>query len=199
MILIHLEQKNNITTLCHNFFNEIALDDKVAAIAIDSTGLKRFGRDEWHQEKHKVSAKRSWRKLHIAVDQDHYIQSSLLTDRFVTDEGALDSLLDQVNTDAENVSLDGAYDSNNIYQKLSDKFENANIVIPPDKNSVISDSSHPVRTAHLTTIKNHGECIGRESTTMGKEIIVNYPFSVTNVYWVIKCMVEKCAVKNRSR
>jgi len=42
----------------------------VAAIAIDSTGLKRFGRDEWHQEKHKVSAKRSWRKLHVAVDEN---------------------------------------------------------------------------------------------------------------------------------
>jgi hypothetical protein len=57
-------------------------DDDLAAIAIDSTGLKRFGRDEWHQEKHKVSAKRSWRKLHIAVDGGHYIVGSTLTDRF---------------------------------------------------------------------------------------------------------------------
>ncbi len=38
------------------------IDESIAVIAIDSTGLKRFGRDEWHQEKHKVSAKRSWRK-----------------------------------------------------------------------------------------------------------------------------------------
>ncbi|MCD8500101.1 MAG: IS5 family transposase [Gammaproteobacteria bacterium] len=43
-------------------------DEAVVALAIDSTGLKRFGRDEWHQEKHKVAAKRSWCKLHIAVD-----------------------------------------------------------------------------------------------------------------------------------
>ena len=28
-------------------------DETVTAIAIDSTGLKRFGRDEWHQKKHK--------------------------------------------------------------------------------------------------------------------------------------------------
>jgi len=34
-------------------------DDSVSAIAIDSSGLKRFGRDEWHEEKYKVSAKRS--------------------------------------------------------------------------------------------------------------------------------------------
>ena len=39
-------------------------NDNISTIAIDSTGLKRFGRDERHQEKHKVSAKRSWRKLH---------------------------------------------------------------------------------------------------------------------------------------
>jgi len=51
-------------------------DDAVVAIAIDSTGLKRFGRDEWHQEKHNVSAKRSWRKLHIAVDDQHIIHSA---------------------------------------------------------------------------------------------------------------------------
>jgi hypothetical protein len=36
------------------------VDETVAGIAIDSSGLKRFGRDEWHQEKHKISAKRSW-------------------------------------------------------------------------------------------------------------------------------------------
>jgi len=56
--------------------------EDIAAIAIDSTGLKRFGRDEWHQEKHKISGKRSWRKLHVAVDEAHYIQASDLTDRF---------------------------------------------------------------------------------------------------------------------
>ena len=35
------------------------LDDKVHAIAIDSTGLKRFGRGEWHQEKYELSNKAS--------------------------------------------------------------------------------------------------------------------------------------------
>jgi len=35
---------------------------------IDSTGLKIFGKDEWHQEKHGVKAMRSWRNLHIAME-----------------------------------------------------------------------------------------------------------------------------------
>ena len=32
-------------------------DDRAHAIAIDSTGLKRFGRSEYHQEKYKLSSK----------------------------------------------------------------------------------------------------------------------------------------------
>ena len=58
---------------CPRYSKKNIADNNVAAMAIDSTGLKRFGRDEWHQEKHKVSAKRSWRKLHVCVDDEHYI------------------------------------------------------------------------------------------------------------------------------
>ncbi len=38
-------------------------------LVIDSTGLKLFGQGEWDEEKH-GRARRSWRKLHIAVDAD---------------------------------------------------------------------------------------------------------------------------------
>lgn len=51
--------------------NEDKPDDDTHAIAIDSTGLKRFGRGEWHQEKYELSSKASWRKLHLAINQDH--------------------------------------------------------------------------------------------------------------------------------
>jgi hypothetical protein len=37
-------------------------------LVIDSTGLKVFGAGEWHGEKHGVSGRRIWRKLHLAVD-----------------------------------------------------------------------------------------------------------------------------------
>ncbi|MGF1879203.1 transposase [Photobacterium frigidiphilum] len=47
--------------------------EKPDAIAIDFTGLKRFRKDESHQKKHKVNAKRSWRKAHFAVDESHFI------------------------------------------------------------------------------------------------------------------------------
>ena len=59
---------------CPRYSEKDTPDSDVAGMAIDSTGLKRFGRDEWHQEKHKVSAKRSWRKLHVYVDEGLSIQ-----------------------------------------------------------------------------------------------------------------------------
>ena len=89
-------------------------DETVAAIAVDSTGLKRFGRDEWHQEKHKVSAKRSWRKLHIAVDNQHIIHACVLTDRFISDDTVIPDLLEQVEVEVEHFTADGAYDKNPV-------------------------------------------------------------------------------------
>ena len=143
-------------------------EEGISTIAIDSTGLKRFGRDEWHQEKHKVSAKRSWRKLHIAVDQDHYIQGTILTDRFDSDEGTLDDLIDQFEVPANHVSLDGAYDSFDVYEQLSDKFPDAEIVIPPDKNAVINDANHVIRNHNLEQIIEHGRMHWQKLTQYGR-------------------------------
>jgi hypothetical protein len=40
-------------------------------VIVDFTGLKVYGKDEWHQEKHDVPARRTWRKLHLAIDEHH--------------------------------------------------------------------------------------------------------------------------------
>jgi hypothetical protein len=37
-------------------------------VVIDSTGLKVFGTGEWQLEKHGGRPRRTWRKLHLAVD-----------------------------------------------------------------------------------------------------------------------------------
>ena len=64
----------------HTTFSRRSADLKVASalartdgpvtVVIDSTGLKVFGKGEWHLEKHGGQAHRSWRKLHLAVDPD---------------------------------------------------------------------------------------------------------------------------------
>lgn len=37
-------------------------------IAVDSTGLKVYGEGEWKVRQHGVSKRRTWRKLHLAID-----------------------------------------------------------------------------------------------------------------------------------
>jgi len=43
---------------------------------VDSTGLKVYGRDEWHQEKHNVKGNRTWQRLHLGIDENHNIIGS---------------------------------------------------------------------------------------------------------------------------
>ena len=105
-------------------------DDNLAAIMIDSTGLKRFGRDEWHQEKHNVSANRSWRKLHIAVNGKHYIVGSSLTDRFIPDAQEIAGLLGQIDQPIDHFTADGAYDDNTVYKQVLEHSPAAAVVIP---------------------------------------------------------------------
>ena len=153
---------------CPRYSEKDRPDNDVAGMAIDSTGLKRFGRDEWHQEKHKVLAKRSWRKLHVCVDDEHYIHGSVLTDRFASDEGAVDELIEQVNVDASHVSLYGAYDSKHVYTSLQNKFVNAKIVIPPDKDAMIDEKNHSIRNQHLQEIEEHGRMHWQKANEYGR-------------------------------
>jgi hypothetical protein len=61
----------------------------------DSSDIKVYCKDQWHQEKHKVKAMRSWCKLHLAVDENHQILASDLAEKSVGDTTALAGLLSQ--------------------------------------------------------------------------------------------------------
>src|SRR5918994_6806565 len=56
-------------------------------LLLESTGLKLFGKGEWDSEKH-GRARRSWRKLHLAVDAETgEIMASVLTGKAAADAG----------------------------------------------------------------------------------------------------------------
>jgi hypothetical protein len=151
---------------------KIASDHKnsgcVTAIIIDSSGLKRFGRDEWHQEKHSVSAQRSWHKLHIAVDDQHIIHACVLTDRFVSDDRVIDPLLDQMDVQAIQIMADGSYDKNPVYTQLSACFPEADIIIPPDSDAVYSYFNHVQRNRNLQEVKTFGRINWQRVRDYGK-------------------------------
>lgn len=105
-------------------------------IAIDSTGLKVYGEGEWKVRKHGASKRRTWRKLHLAVDVNTgEIVASLLTENDVADCEVLSDLLAQITQPIAAVSADGAYDTTGCYEAIAKA--KAIPKIPPREGAVV--------------------------------------------------------------
>jgi hypothetical protein len=66
-------------------------------VPIDSTGLQVYGAGQWLEAKHGARSRRTWRKLHLAVDAaSGMIVAQTLTDQDVDDPSQVGSLLDQM-------------------------------------------------------------------------------------------------------
>jgi hypothetical protein len=131
-------------------------DDDIHAIAIDSTGLKRFGRGEWHQEKYELSSKASWRKLHLAINQSHYIEACVLTDRFSHDDQQVEPLLEQIDKSIDHFSADSAYDETPVYNAVIAHSPAVDVVIPPRANAVVKDKAAALRNRNIQEINDNG-------------------------------------------
>ena len=143
-------------------------DDDVHAIAYDSTGLKRFGRGEWHQEKYELSNKASWRKLHVAVNQSYYFEACVLTDRFRHDEGQVEALLEQIDDDIEHFSADGAYDETPVYNAITEHSPDVDVVIPPRSNAVLNKKAAAMRNRNIQEIKANGRMKWQKNRQYGR-------------------------------
>jgi hypothetical protein len=128
---------------------EIALDvaDRKGPIdvVVDSTGLKVFGEGEWKTRKHGVSKRRTWRKLHLAVNPEtHEIEAEVLTENSGHDADQVDDLLEQIDSPIDSFAGDGAYDQWKVYETLA--AEEIEPLIPPRRNAKIKqhgNSSQP--------------------------------------------------------
>jgi DDE family transposase len=88
-------------------------------IVIDATGLKVYGAGEWHRYKHRMSRRRTWRKLHLGVDEHtKEIVAVELTSSRVHDSQPLPALLEQIPDSISQVSGDGAYDTRACYEAV---------------------------------------------------------------------------------
>jgi hypothetical protein len=126
-------------------------------LLVDSTGLKMYGEGEWLEEKHGKRSRRHWRKLHIAIDADsHEIVAVELTTDDVGDITAVPDLLAQTDGSVASVTADGAYDADVVYDEISKRHPDADVIIPPRPTATVSDSGTTRRDAHLRTIEKHG-------------------------------------------
>jgi len=107
-------------------------------IVMDSTGLKIYGEGEWKVRMHGVSKRHTWRKLHVGANpEDGEIQAVLLTENNVSDDQAVEELLEQIEPTIIDFAADGAYDKRKVYDSLNAHSPAVNILIPPRKNARI--------------------------------------------------------------
>jgi len=128
------------TTLCRRAATvRITLPKKATGplhLVLDSTGLKVYGEGEWKVRQHGYSKRRTWLKLHLAVDpQTHEIQAAMVTDPGVTDAETVPALLGQVENPVESAAADGAYDRQEVYDALEGR--SARAVVPPRRDARI--------------------------------------------------------------
>jgi hypothetical protein len=96
-----------------------------------------FGEDEWKVRQHGYSKRRTWRKLHLGVDEaTGEIEAELLTGAGVDDASATPNLLKQTQPKIEQLSGDGAYDKEKVYKAAATKGV-GKITIPPRCDAVL--------------------------------------------------------------
>lgn len=129
-------------------------------IVVDSTGVKVYGEGEWKTRQHGVSKRRTWRKLHLGVDENTgEILAAVVTGNDTHDGQVLGDLLDQIEGTIEQVTTDGAYDHRHCYDDITKR--EAKPVIPPRKDAKIWQHGnckappHP-RDENLRHIRKHG-------------------------------------------
>ena len=143
-------------------------------VVIDATGLKVYGAGEWLVEKHGERGKRTWRKLHLAVDPSTgEILASELTSNDEGDASQVGLLLEQIPGTLASVTADGAYDGEPIYQAVAERqpAPPVTVVIPPRSTAVPSSDAGATpsqRDRHIQMIHAKGRLGWQKAVGYGR-------------------------------
>jgi hypothetical protein len=154
-------------------------------VVIDATGLKVYGAGEWLAETRGGRGKRTWRKLHLAVDPGSgEILASELTTSEEGDASQVGPLLDQIHRPVASVTADGAYDGEPVYRAVSERQPDppAAVVIPPRAGAVASptaDTTPSQRDRHIRMIRDRGrmgwqKAVGYGRRSLGETAVFRY-------------------------
>lgn len=129
-------------------------------VVIDASGIRIYGEGEWKTRQYGTSKRRTWRKLHLAIDeQTGEILAAEVSLNDKKDSQLLKTLIDAVKDDIKQVSADGACDTRECYKTI--KQRNAKAAIPPRKDARIwqhgngKAEPHP-RDQNLRSIRQQG-------------------------------------------
>jgi len=97
-------------------------------VVVDSTGVKVCGEGEWKVRQHGYTYRRTWRKVHLGVDEaSGELVAAVVTTNNYRDSQILPDLLTQVDEEIKQVSGDGAYDRGNCYEAIGARQAQATI------------------------------------------------------------------------
>ena len=136
-----------------------SLPDGPLTMIVDSSGLMICGQGEWHFKKHGKRPRRRWKKLHISVDENGWIQASKITDGHEHDSFQVPYLLAQVNREIDRFVGDRIYDQERVYETVGHHSPGAEVVVAPRKDAVSSANSISVlchRDRHIADIQDKG-------------------------------------------
>ncbi len=90
-------------------------------LVVDSSGLKVYGEGEWKVRQHGWSVRRTWRKLHLGVNEaTGEIVAQTLTENSVDDASQVAPLLRHIDAEVARLGGDGSYDKHKVFKALAD-------------------------------------------------------------------------------
>ena len=127
-------------------------------VVVDSTGVKVYGEGEWQVRQQGYSQRRTWRKLHLAVDEaTGEILAAVVSTNNVSDDEAFSDLMDSIEGEIEAVSADGADDQRKCYDAIAER--GAQAQIPPREDAQYWEAEGETHARNQTL--NRIEAVGR--------------------------------------
>lgn len=150
-------------------------------VIVDSSGVKVYGEGEWRVRCYGVERRRTWRKLHLAVDpQTQEIVAQLLTTNQVGDANQVAPLLEQVKRPIEKFYGDGGYDHHHVFQTLAAKQIEPIIAIRKNASIQQHGNSRAPRLARdecLRQIRRYGRRGWKQRSGYHRRSLVETAFS----------------------
>lgn len=186
---------------------------KARHIVCDSTGVKVYGEGEWKVRTHGTSKRRTWRKLHLQIDEaSEEIVVAAASENSVSDCEMFEPMLCANEEEIEQISADGSYDRKKVYQAIK-KREIRRAAIPPRKGARIwqhgnSWDERLIRDENLRAIRKKGRKKWKrelnyhrrslsETAIFRFKTIFSDKLQSRNIDNQFSEMIIKCAVLNR--
>ena len=186
--------------------------DEARHLVCDSTGVKVYGEGEWKVRQYGYTKRRTWRKLHLSVDEEtrEIIVAGGSTNS-VSDGEMLPLMLAEVADKVRQVSCDGIYDQRKCYEAINRV--RARAAIPPRRGARIwqhgnSLKDRLVRDENLRSIRKNGrkkwkQDVGYHRRSLAETTVFRYKIAFGDKLHSRKIenqfneMFIKCAALNR--